>query len=572
MLFATSAWGLPDAGATPSPVSNAGIASGWMPLALGLGATAILSLGLALGIRLLGRRRRAALERSLAGRTNALAAQRALSQLLLERSRDAFLAWDLAGRIIGVSPSAERLFGWSREELMRRNIRALLDPRHNSACDVRVAGLCSGRSPSLPERPVVLNGRRRDGSGFVFEMVPSASWLAGRTVVTAMLRDVTERVRLEAASRRSESLRVLLEQLPDAVMVHRGQRLLYVNQRFLERLGFDGADAVVGRSIREFVHPDDWRHVESRLAQLEATGKPVDRAEERFRGREDREVRWEVVKVPIVFDGRPAVVALGRDTSARHQAEALLHIADRLATVGTLAAGVAHGINNPLAYVKSNIVFAGSEIDELDRGQPEADRGARLAEIRRALDQATEGANRIRDIVADLITFSRSEGDAEAGRGVDLHGVLDSVAQLTAHALQPRARLEKRYGAVPPVRSESSRLAQAIANILLNVVQALPEGFPDVHSVTVSTWTDPESGFAVVEIRDDGEGMEDRVLARVFEPFFTPRPVGRGTGLGLSVAHGIVKAAGGRIEIATERGGGTRVRVALPPFDGPTAP
>jgi PAS domain S-box-containing protein len=384
-----------------------------------------------------------------------------------------------------------------------------------------------------------------------------------------MLRDVSERVRLEAASRRSESLRVLLEELPDAVMVHRAQRLLYVNRRFLEPLGFDRADDVVGRSIRELVHPDDWQSVEARLLQLEATGKPVDRAEERFRGREGREVRWEVAKVPIVFDGRPAVVALGRDVSARHRSEELLHLADRLATVGTLAAGVAHGINNPLSYVKGNLVFAGSEIEELERECPEAALGGRLAEIRRALDQATEGANRIRDIVADLLTFSRNERDAEGGRGVDVHAVLDSVVALTAHALESRARLVKRYGAVPLVGGESSRYAQVFTNIVLNAVQALPEGFRVDHVVTVSTWTDEESGQAVVEIRDDGEGMDEAVLKRVFEPFFTTRPVGSGTGLGLSVAHGIVKAAGGRIEVESEPGHGTRVRVSLPPVPSP---
>jgi len=241
-----------------------------------------------------------------------------------------------------------------------------------------------------------------------------------------------------------------------------------------------------------------------------------------------------------------------------------IRFAERLTTVETLAAGVAHEINNPLAYLKSNVEYALSEIGTLLEEVSDAEASCRLAELENVLRDAAQGACRIRDVVAELLAFSRHSSHAGPSRGVDLHRVLDAVIRLATHPLDGPIRLEKHYGRVPCVAGQAFGLALAFTNVVHNAVQSLPRGRAERRSVTVSTWTDDVTGRAIVEIRDAGVGMDEDVLRRAFEPYFTTRPVGQGAGLGLPVARGIVRAVGGEIEIESKRFLGTRVQVSLP--------
>jgi signal transduction histidine kinase len=243
------------------------------------------------------------------------------------------------------------------------------------------------------------------------------------------------------------------------------------------------------------------------------------------------------------------------------------HFADRLAMIETLAAGVAHGINNPLSYVKANVTFTVAAIDTLLEENWNDGTTRCLNEIRHVLQHAEEGANRIGSIVSDLLVFSRHHNHRGPSVGVDLHELLDAIVRLNTHAFRGRVRLDAHLGPVPRVDGEPAALAQVFANIVQNAVLSRPDICGEAHIVTICTSTDPESGWAVVAIRDQGEGMDSDVLRHVFEPFFTTRAVGEGSGLGLPVAMGIVRSAGGHIDIESERGRGTCVRVALPPRD-----
>jgi CheY-like chemotaxis protein/two-component sensor histidine kinase len=236
--------------------------------------------------------------------------------------------------------------------------------------------------------------------------------------------------------------------------------------------------------------------------------------------------------------------------------QAQLMISDRMATVGTLAAGVAHEINNPLSAVVANLELAAKEAAEMC---------AKLGgshELLEELHDAQEAAERIRLIVRDLKIFSR--GDEQDAVLVDLHRVLESTLRMAGNEIRHRARIVKEFGAIPLVAASESRLGQVFLNLLMNAAQAIPEGAFDTNEIRLVTSTS-SSGFAVVEIRDTGQGIAPEILPRLFTPFFTTKPVGVGTGLGLSICHRIVAGLGGQIQVVTEVGRGATFRVVLPP-------
>jgi two-component system cell cycle sensor histidine kinase/response regulator CckA len=256
------------------------------------------------------------------------------------------------------------------------------------------------------------------------------------------------------------------------------------------------------------------------------------------------------------FEGSPAVLGAARDVTERKKLQQRLLLADRMASVGTLAAGVAHEINNPLSFVLGNLVFLGGELDDLEERLGREP----VSELRRALQEATQGAERVRVIVRDLHTFSRAD---EAQRGlVDVHKALDSSASMAGNVIRHRGRLVKAYGDAPCVLANEARLGQVFLNLLVNAAHALPEGHTGRNEVRVVTRRAGE--WVAVEVRDNGCGIPAQHLRRIFDPFFTTKPVGQGTGLGLSICHGIVASLGGRIEVESEVGVGTTFRVLLP--------
>ncbi len=268
----------------------------------------------------------------------------------------------------------------------------------------------------------------------------------------------------------------------------------------------------------------------------------------------------------VAFAGAIAdQVALVLAAAERHQLEAdrermrqqLLHT-QRLESMGTLAAGVAHEINNPLAYVTASLDFVASELRSAAQDAP----GRRWHEMEEAMRDARQGVDRVRRIVRDLKTFSR--GDDEQRGPVVLRPVIESTINMVWNEIRHRARLVKDYGVdVPLAQANESSLAQVFLNLLMNATQALEEGHADLNEIRITTRREG-AHHVVVEFRDTGPGIAPEILGRVFDPFFTTKPIGVGTGLGLSISHNIVTGLGGDLQVRSQPGQGSTFRVVLP--------
>ncbi|HEX5100185.1 MAG TPA: ATP-binding protein [Polyangiaceae bacterium] len=364
--------------------------------------------------------------------------------------------------------------------------------------------------------------------------------------------------RAETALRESEQrFRMVVQGAPDGVAILRGPVILYLNPRAARLLGVKSPEDGYGRPITDFLHPDDIAEAADRIGRLMRTGQPLDGAYEyRSRSLDGRELTVEISAIPIDFDGGRAVLAFARDVTERKAMQARLAQADRLAALGMLSAGVAHEINNPLAYALLNLELV---VRDLEKGG-EVDRAAVLGRLR----EARHGGERVATIVRDLKSFVRE--DENTRWPVELGTVLESALNVVGSEIAKRGRVARRFSNVPPVEGIAARLEQVFVNLLLNAAQALPEDAVSTNEVGVRVEHDDD--FVWVMVKDTGLGMTEDVKKRIFDPFFTTKPAGVGTGLGLPICLGIVTAHGGTLEVESAPGQGSTFTVKLKRYYG----
>ncbi|MFU8803591.1 MAG: two-component system sensor histidine kinase NtrB [Bradymonadaceae bacterium] len=349
----------------------------------------------------------------------------------------------------------------------------------------------------------------------------------------------------------SAFLRTVIDCVLDPIFVKDEQhRWIFVNQAFCELMGQE-REVLLGKSDYDFFPKEQadvfWAMDDQVLSTLEANEN------EEFLTDAHGEEHVLSTKKSAVWDfrGRKLLVGVIRDITGHRRLETQLRVAERLVALGTLAAGVAHEVNNPLAVVLSNLDFVTEELDTM----PEGD-----AELVRALNSAQGAAERVQRIVHGLKTFAES-GD-ETNSPQDVREIVSAVVKLMQKDICLRADLTEDYGEAPLVHANPGRLGQVILNILLNATQAMAVGHADENELRVETGISGDD--AVITITDTGIGIPEDILDRIFDPFFTTKPVGEGTGLGLSISHNIVDAMGGHIEIESQIGEGTQIRIILP--------
>jgi len=343
----------------------------------------------------------------------------------------------------------------------------------------------------------------------------------------------------------------LIDESPDAIAIHRDQTLFYANPRALALFGYGSLAEVAGRSLFDFVSSAYRALVADRVFRTYFRGRTASQVEERLLHSSGQEVPAEVVAIPFHLGGHVVTVVHIRDITDRKKLEVLLRAEDRLASVGLMAAGIAHEINNPLTYALCNVDLLEERIAALPSE-------ASTAELSEMLEQVREGVERAAEVAREVTLFSRSErGEATTA---DIHRILDSCAKLATVQLRGRAQVVKRYGTVPPVRGQRERLGQVFLNLLLNAAQAIPAGREAENFVTITT-SAQDGDAVVVEVHDTGEGIRPELMKVIFDPLFTTKR--EGTGLGLAVARALVADEGGSMTVESEVGKGSTFRVIL---------
>jgi two-component system NtrC family sensor kinase len=386
-------------------------------------------------------------------------------------------------------------------------------------------------------------------------IIGSRSNAGGRAAVVLFFYEaVWEGRAARALADSEERFRRLLDAAPGAIALGTRERFIYANPASVRLLGYTTMEEVTAVPLRSHIHPDDRVLARRVVKELLTSRAPAPPTRLRLLHKDGRGVLVDLQPMIIEFGGDVALLGVAHDLSERRRVQAQLIRADRLSAVGTLAAGVAHEINNPLAYLMLNLQYLMRELPRFDGDE------ARLEGLLERLAEAEHGARRVSTIVNDLRTLARPEQvEHEA---VSVPKALSAAIKVAGVELRRRARVVEVYESVPFVDASPTRLEQVFVNLLVNAGHAIKEGRPDDNEIRVAARG--ENGKVVVEVSDTGSGIAPEILGRVFDPFFTTKPRGLGTGLGLPISRGIIKALGGEITVTSIVGTGTTFRVTLP--------
>ena len=348
----------------------------------------------------------------------------------------------------------------------------------------------------------------------------------------------------EALRESEDRYRRLVEMSPDGIMIHCDGTIVFANRRLAEMLGFRSAEELEGREVLGLVHEDSRAAVAAHNRELSARSDTAPQLELKGLRRDGAVVEVEVTSISHSYGGRPAVQAVVRDISARKHLEAQVRHAQKLEAIGVLAGGLAHDFNNLLQGI-----LAGLEVLRL--------RGADPGRVDDAVTELEAHVRRGAALARQLLLFSQRE--VTKLERLDLNTVIGSACGLLSRVVRESIRIRTELTPEPLVVSaDRGQLEQVLVNLAMNASDAMPDG----GELRVrSGGAAPTAWF---EVTDTGAGMTEEVQARIFEPFYTTKERGKGTGLGLAVVHGIVGHHGGKIEVHSTVGRGTTFRVVLP--------
>lgn len=505
---------------------------------------------------------------------------------VVEQAYEYVVITDVRGLIEYVNPAFVAATGYSRDEAIGQNPRILQSGLHTEAF---YRDFWKTLKTGLPWRGRFSN-RRKNGELYVTEttVAPMVDAAGKVHAYAATSREVTELVGLEA------QLKATFEQGFIAMgHIDFEGRVLRVNEGFAKICGYAEPDELRSLSFADLVHVDHLEVCAESMNALRSGEQASFQKETRFAGAGKREV-WAEVLVTLVrgTDGKPSFfTVVCHDISERKRMEVELRHAQKLESIGQLAAGIAHEINTPTQYVSDNTAFlqtafsklatlaseyretvgrvaAGEALDAraMKRRLRRAKLPFLLEQVPQALDQSMDGLRRISKIVGAMREFSHpSRGEK---RLVDLGRAVETTLEVTRNEWKYAANIDKCFAPdLPLVPVLADEFNQVVLNIVVNAAHAIEAGRPEGSSEkgTITVTTSVQGGYAVLSIRDTGTGMPEAVCERIFDPFFTTKTVGRGTGQGLAITHSIVvDKHGGRIAVHTELGAGTEFRISLP--------
>ena len=359
--------------------------------------------------------------------------------------------------------------------------------------------------------------------------------------------------------------RQLIDQSPDAVVVHRRGAIVFTNAMAERMFGASDARPLVGLPLLKLVDAADHAVVRQRLHAVETSGEPSRLTEMRLRRLDGTPFVAEVNGTPITFDGEPAIQTLARDISERRMLEDSLRQSQKMEAVGRLAGGFAHDFNNLLTVISSYVELSLARMGSDDPLRPD------LEEIRRAGISAAK-------LTRQMLAFSRKQ--ALAPRAIDVNGAITGLTAMLTRVLgaQIAVATDLRPG-LGRIFADAGQLEQVLMNLAVNARDAMPDGGTlriETAELDLAESTDahrrsiPPGQYVVLTVSDSGVGMTPEVQAHIFEPFYTTKQPGQGTGLGLATVYGIVQQSGGYVWVYSEPGRGTSFKVFFPVHDGAT--
>ncbi len=459
------------------------------------------------------------------------------------------------GKMMWVNDTIEHMLGYTREELMGHEANLFVSD--NTDLTEVISDVDSGIRQQGHFHGVITAKKK---NGAVVDIEFTASKLPGKhpPEIVGVARDITERRAIERALRESEeNYRLVFESRLDGVFVIDAEtmRVVLANQVVAEMYGFDSPEEVIGLDPLDFVHPDDRESALQSIAKdmFEEDKKEID--EFRSITKDGREIWISTIGTKMDFAGRLVGLVSIRDITSQKQAESekreleqQLQLTGRLAAVGELAAGVAHELNNPLAAVQA---FA-----QLLAGKEDLEET-----VRKDIDTIYREAQRATRITSNLLSFARRH---KAERTLlNINEVLENSIELHAYRMRVNnIELELDLDrSLPKTMADYYQMQQVFVNIVTNAEQAMSSSHGSGKLVVTSRQVD---GKLQIEFADNGPGIPEESLDRIFDPFYTTKDVGKGTGLGLSICYGIVQEHGGMLSVRSHPGYGATFTVELP--------
>lgn len=484
-------------------------------------------------------------------------------QSMIDGMTEAIVIIDRRGRIVQVNPAANAMYGYNRGELIGQAGCGIID----SDCHDLFAGAWQKEIYSGQYIGESIN-RRKNGQEIDVEVNAGMVILSGEPHLILQIRDITcRKTKDEHIRRLIHQYTAMINTVP-AIMYIKDCDLAYVevNEAFCRQAGRP-REEIVGRTDKELGLIETLEREDGEDRQIVIGAAPQINREEKITDAKG-EAKWiSTAKVPLLDDRGviTGLVGLLQDVTEHHLSREQLIQADKLAAIGILAAGVAHEINNPMGYISSNLNTMSKYLEKVkiafnNKGvgkEPEAGKlKEMLDDFGEAIEESLEGAGRVKKIVADLKSFSRI--DRAEVEYANINDGFESTLNIVWNELKYKCKVVKELGDLPDLLCIPNQINQVLMNLLVNAGHAISE----TGTITVKTWADDD--YIHLSIRDTGQGIPPENLNRIFEPFYTTKEVGTGTGLGLSLVYDIVEKHQGTIDVTSEVGIGTEFIVNLP--------
>ena len=465
---------------------------------------------------------------------------------ILQSAMDAIITIDERQCVLLFNDAAERMFQRPAAEAIGQLLDQFIPARFREEHYDHIqrfgrSGVTSRKMGKLG----MVTGLRRNGEEFPVEAAISQISIEGKKFYTVILRDTTDREQTNRLLRQSEErYRRLISVSPFAIVVIRGDRVMFINDAGLRLIGAVKAEEILGKSLFDLSHPESHALVRDRLNQLIEGSPTVPVLEEKVVTLDGSVIDVEFSAASFTDEEGPAIVVTMRDIGERKRLQEQLRKTERIAELGTLASGMAHEIGTPM-----NVILGRAEY-LMDRVNEEP--------VKKGLKTIVEQVERITKVMNQLLAFARRKPH-ERGP-LDLKDIVENSVEMFEERLaKSRVRVETHIDEhCPKVLADNDQMNQVLINLIMNAVHAMPEGG------TLRIRLAQAQDMVRLTVTDTGQGIPQEELKKIFEPFFTTKEFGKGTGLGLTVVKGIVEEHQGVITVESEAGKGTTFTILLP--------